>query len=56
MLSFLAANLGRRGVVYRALADKHPALELRLVWRRDALGAAGRDFVAEARRVAREAA
>jgi DNA-binding transcriptional LysR family regulator len=46
------ANLGRRGVVYRALADRHPALELWLAWRRGALRAAGRDFVAQARRIA----
>jgi DNA-binding transcriptional LysR family regulator len=46
------ANLGRRGVVYRALADRHPALELWLAWRRGVLGAAGRDFVAQARRIA----
>jgi DNA-binding transcriptional LysR family regulator len=44
------ANLGRRGVAYRALADKHPALELRLAWRRGAPGAAGRDFIAQAKR------
>ena len=49
------ANLGRRGVVYRALADKHPALELRLAWRRGGHGAAGRDFVALARRFAKAA-
>ena len=46
------ANLGRRGVVYRELADRHPALELWLAWRRGALGAAGREFLAHARRVA----
>jgi DNA-binding transcriptional LysR family regulator len=43
------ANLGRRGVVYRALADRHPALELWLAWRPGALSGAGRDFVAQAR-------
>jgi DNA-binding transcriptional LysR family regulator len=51
------ANLGRRGVVYRQLADPHPKLELWLAWRRDAsganAGAAGRAFVAQAKRVAR---
>lgn len=43
------ANLGRRGVVYRALADRHPALEVWLAWRPGALGGAGREFVAQAR-------
>jgi len=47
------ANLGRRGVVYRELADAHPRLDLRLAWRRGALGAAARDFLAHARRCAR---
>src|SRR6185436_18070095 len=28
------ANLGRRGVVYRELADRHPRLDLWLAWRR----------------------
>ena len=46
------ANLGRRGVVYRELADRHPALELWLAWRRGALGAAGREFLAHAQRIA----
>ena len=46
------ANLGRRGVVYRAIADRHASLELWLAWRRGALSAAGRDFVAQARRTA----
>jgi DNA-binding transcriptional LysR family regulator len=46
------ANLGRRGVVYRELADRHPALELWLAWHRGALGAAGREFLAHARRIA----
>ena len=27
------ANLGRRGVVYRELADRHPRLDLWLAWR-----------------------
>jgi DNA-binding transcriptional LysR family regulator len=43
------ANLGRRGVVYRPLADPHPALELWLAWRPGALSGAGREFVAQAR-------
>lgn len=47
------ANLGRRGVVYREIADAHPRLDLWLAWRRGGLGAAGREFVLHARRVAR---
>ena len=47
------ANLGRRGVVYRELSDAHPRLDLWLAWRRGPLGAAGRDFVLHARRIAR---
>jgi DNA-binding transcriptional LysR family regulator len=47
------ANLGRRGVSYREIADPHPRLDLWLAWRRGALGAAGRDFVVHARRIAR---
>jgi len=47
------ANLGRRGVVYREIADPHPRLDLWLAWRRGALSAAGRDFVSHARRVTR---
>jgi DNA-binding transcriptional LysR family regulator len=50
------ANLGRRGVVYREIADRHPKLELWLAWRRGAgggaAGAAGREFIAQARRIA----
>ncbi len=50
------ANLGRRGVAYRQIADPHPRLDLWLAWRRGALagpgGASGRDFVHHARRVA----
>jgi DNA-binding transcriptional LysR family regulator len=46
------ANLGRRGVVYRELADSHPRLDLWLAWSRGALGTAARDFLAHARRVA----
>jgi DNA-binding transcriptional LysR family regulator len=45
------ANLGRRGVVYRELADAHPRLDLWLAWRRGTLGIAARDFVQLARRL-----
>jgi DNA-binding transcriptional LysR family regulator len=44
------ANLGRQGVVYRPLADKHPRLDLWLAWRRGPIGAAVRDFAVTARR------
>src|SRR3954470_8378023 len=44
------SNLGRRGVAYRELADRHPRLDLWLAWPRGALSAAARDFVAHARR------
>jgi DNA-binding transcriptional LysR family regulator len=47
------ANLGRRGVVYREIADAHPRLDLWLAWRRGALGATARDFLVHARRRAR---
>lgn len=51
------ANLGRRGVVYREIADRHPKLDLWLAWRRGpggaTAGSAGREFVAQARRLAR---
>lgn len=47
------ANLGRRGVLYREIADPHPRLDLWLAWRRGALGASARDFLAHARRSAR---
>ncbi len=55
------ANLGRRGVAYREIADAHPRLDLWLAWRRglfgsmrgSAHGAAARDFVQHARHVAR---
>jgi len=43
------ANLGRRGVVYRPLADKHPTLELWLAWRSGSIGAAASELVAQAR-------
>jgi DNA-binding transcriptional LysR family regulator len=44
------ANLGRRGVVYRELADSHPRLDLWLAWPRGVLGTAARDFLALTRR------
>lgn len=43
------ANLRRRGVVYRPLADRHPPLEVWLAWRPGALGSAGRELVSQAR-------
>jgi DNA-binding transcriptional LysR family regulator len=46
------ANLGRRGVVYRELADAHPRLDLWLAWPRKPLGAAAQELVAQARRQA----
>jgi len=46
------ANLGRRGVVYRELAERHPRLDLWLAWRRGMLDAPGREFVALARTLA----
>jgi DNA-binding transcriptional LysR family regulator len=46
------ANLGRRGVVYRELADRHPRLDVWLAWRRGSLGRAGAEFVSHARRLA----
>jgi DNA-binding transcriptional LysR family regulator len=45
------ANLGRRGVAYRPLADRHPRLELWLAWPRLAQSGAAREFVAQARRM-----
>jgi DNA-binding transcriptional LysR family regulator len=45
------ANLGRRGVVYRELTDRHPRLDVWLAWPRASLGAAAREFVAQARRL-----
>jgi len=48
------ANLGRRGVAYREIADPHPRIDLWLAWRRGGPGsAAGRDFIHHARRIAR---
>jgi DNA-binding transcriptional LysR family regulator len=46
------SNLGRRGVAYRELDDRHPRLDLWLAWPRGALSAAARDFVTHARRSA----
>lgn len=46
------ANLGRRGVVYRALAERHPRLDLWLAWRRGTLAEPAAEFVALARRLA----
>jgi DNA-binding transcriptional LysR family regulator len=45
------SNLGRRGVVYREIADSHPPLDVWLAWPRGTLGTAARDFLALARRV-----
>jgi DNA-binding transcriptional LysR family regulator len=51
------ANLGRRGVVYRDLADRHPRLDVWLAWPRGvALGAAARQFLEMARQAARKTA
>jgi DNA-binding transcriptional LysR family regulator len=47
------ANLGRRGVVYRELADRHPPLDVWLAWPHGVLGPAARDFIAHARQIAR---
>ena len=44
------ANLGRRGVAYREIADPHPRLDVWLAWRRGGLGPAAQEFVALARR------
>ena len=50
------ANLGRRGVAYREIADPHPRLDLWLAWRRGIPGSqhgvAAREFVLHARRIA----
>jgi len=46
------ANLGRRGVAYRELADRHPQLDVWLAWRRGALGPAALELVAHARELA----
>jgi DNA-binding transcriptional LysR family regulator len=47
------ANLGRRGVAYRPLADRHPRLDLWLAWRRGPQEAAAREFIAHARQLSR---
>jgi DNA-binding transcriptional LysR family regulator len=48
------ANLGRRGVAYREIADPHPRLDLWLAWRRGTVASvAAREFIQHARRVAR---
>ena len=47
------SNLGRRGVVYRELADRHPRLDLWLAWPRAALAAPARDLLALARELTR---
>ena len=46
------ANLGRRGVVYRELADRHPRLDVWLAWPKQMIDAAGREFISLARSVA----
>ena len=46
------ANLGRKNVVYRELADAHPRLDVWLAWSRRSLEPAARDFIAHARRLA----
>ncbi|HUF50761.1 MAG TPA: LysR family substrate-binding domain-containing protein [Longimicrobiales bacterium] len=46
------AAVPRHGVVVRPLAHAAPALPLHVVWRRDALNAAGAGFVAVARALA----
>lgn len=43
------ANLGRRGVAYREIADPHPRQDVWLAWRGGSLSAAAREFVALAR-------
>jgi DNA-binding transcriptional LysR family regulator len=46
------ANLGRRGVAYRELADRHPRLDVWLAWRRGMPDAAAREFISLARTIA----
>src|SRR5262245_15958657 len=48
------ANLGRRGVVYRELADRHPRLDVWPALPPGPLGAAACDFVAYARELRRK--
>ena len=43
------ANLGRRGVAYRELADRHPRLDVWLAWRKGMIDPAGREFISLAR-------
>lgn len=43
------ANLRRRGVVYRELADRHPRLDLWLAWPRGGLSAPARKFLETAK-------
>ncbi|MGE5641293.1 MAG: LysR substrate-binding domain-containing protein [Clostridia bacterium] len=43
------ANLGRRGVVYREIADRHPRLDVWLAWPRGALSAPAAEFLKMAR-------
>lgn len=47
------ANLGRRGVVYREIAESHPRLDVWLAWPRGVLSAPAREFAALARRRSR---
>lgn len=44
------ANLGRRGVAYREIADPHPRLDIWLAWPRGSLSPAAQDLVTLARR------
>jgi DNA-binding transcriptional LysR family regulator len=44
------ARLGRRGVVYRDIADAHPELDVWLAWPRGTLGIAAQHFVNLARK------
>jgi DNA-binding transcriptional LysR family regulator len=46
------ANLGRRGVVYRQLADRHPRLDVWLAWRKGMPDTPGREFISLARSLA----
>lgn len=46
-------NLRRSGVVYRPVRDRHPRIELRLAWRRDARSVPLERFVELARRKAK---
>jgi DNA-binding transcriptional LysR family regulator len=46
-------NLRRSGVVYRPVRDRHPRIELRLAWRRDARSAPLERFVEMAKRGAK---